>query len=124
MPTDFSQLVRIIINLINPLLVLLAGLALLAFFWGLAKFIFRVGGDEKAVDEGKRTMQWGLVALFVMLSIWGIIRFLQSDFLGICGTKLYKEGDSIPIVCTKVVDPVRTPPNPGVPNRSPIFPGR
>ncbi|MEX0932473.1 MAG: hypothetical protein WDZ61_01075 [Parcubacteria group bacterium] len=79
MPTNFSDLVRIIINLINPLLILIAGLALLAFFWGLAKFIFRVGGDEKAVDEGKRLMVWGLIGLFVMVSFLGIISLLYDD---------------------------------------------
>ncbi|MEX0932474.1 MAG: hypothetical protein WDZ61_01080, partial [Parcubacteria group bacterium] len=92
-------LIQSLIELIAQLTIVVAGLALLAFFWGLAKFIFRVGGDENAVDEGRRIMTWGIIALFVMMSVWGIIRFLQSDFLGICGTKLYKEGDSIPIIC-------------------------
>ena len=55
------------------------GLALLAFIWGLVKFISRVGGDEKAVTEGKKLMIWGLIALFIMISIWGILRFFSAS---------------------------------------------
>lgn len=80
-----KDLITAIGDLINPLIGILVGLALLAFFWGIAKFIFRVGGDEKAVAEGKRIMIWGLIALFVMISVWGIIKFMQDQFsLGGC----------------------------------------
>lgn len=77
----FSDFIDLILSLIGMLLPVVAGLALLAFFWGLAKFIARVGGDEKAVSEGKSLMVWGLIALFVLISIWGILGFL-SDQLG------------------------------------------
>ena len=73
-----KDLIRAVGGLINPIIAILVGVALLAFFWGLARFIFRVGGDEKAVDEGKRIMKWGLIALFVMVSVWGIIIFIQE----------------------------------------------
>jgi len=54
----------------------IAGLALLAFFWGLAKFIFSAGDEEKR-SEGKKIMIWGIIALFVMVSIWGIVIFVS-----------------------------------------------
>jgi len=73
--------------LITLLIPVVVGFALLSFFWGLVKFIFRVGGDEKAVEEGKRIMLWGIGALFVMLSIWGLVSFLRSN-LGIPGATL------------------------------------
>ncbi|MDO8471266.1 MAG: hypothetical protein Q7S49_01515 [bacterium] len=76
--TGVKDLIRAVGGLINPLIAILVGVALLAFFWGLAKFIFHVGGDEKAVDDGKRIMKWGLVALFVMVSVWGIVIFIQK----------------------------------------------
>ena len=79
--TGIKDLITAVGGLINPLIVILVGAALLVFFWGLAKFIFRVGGDEKAVEGGKRLMIWGLLALFVMISVWGIIRFMQNALL-------------------------------------------
>ena len=54
-------------------------LALLFFFWGIAKYI-RSAGSEK--DEGKIIMVWGIVALFVMASVWGLVAFLQTELLG------------------------------------------
>ena len=79
--TGIKDLITAVGGLINPLIVILVGAALLVFFWGLAKFIFRVGGDENAVEGGKRLMIWGLIALFVMISVWGIIRFMQNALL-------------------------------------------
>ncbi|NBD74154.1 hypothetical protein GVX82_03905 [Patescibacteria group bacterium] len=50
-------------------------LALLLFFWGVALFIFNAGDDTKRA-EGKKRMIWGIIALFVIFAIWGIIALL------------------------------------------------
>ena len=73
------DLIKIFLDLINTALPVVAGLALLVFIWGLVKFISRVGGDEKAIAEGKSLMVWGLVALFIMASFMGIIAFFSKD---------------------------------------------
>jgi hypothetical protein len=79
-PQNFGELVDIFIDLIRTALPVITGLAFLVFLWGLVKFIFRVGGgDEKAVEEGKNIMKWGLIALFVLISLWGIIRFAYNE---------------------------------------------
>jgi hypothetical protein len=66
----------------NILIPLAFSLCLLYFFWGMAKYIRSGAGGESAVEEGKRIMVWGVVALFVVTSIWGIIAFIRSE-LGI-----------------------------------------
>jgi hypothetical protein len=53
-------------------------LAFVVFFYGLAKFIL-ASGDPKAAQEGKGVMIWGVVALFVLISIMGIIGFLERS---------------------------------------------
>lgn len=83
-PANLKDLVNIFLGLINPILLLLAGLSLLAFFWGLMTFIFK-SGDTKALEEGKEMMKWSLVAIFVMVSLLGIIAFLRGTF-GFQGT--------------------------------------
>lgn len=87
-PTNFRELIDLIVGLIELTLPVLVGLALLAFLWGLVKFIYRVGGDEKAVTDGKNLMLWGLIALFILVSLMGIIAFFQSD-LGLTGPGPY-----------------------------------
>lgn len=75
--TGIKELIQAFGSLIKLLIPILVGAALLVFFWGLVKFIFRVGGDEKAVTDGKKLMIWGIIALFVIVSVWGIVSFMQ-----------------------------------------------
>ena len=79
MPTTLKAVVNVLLGIINPLILLLAGLSLLYFFKGLASLIFKAG-DEKAIEEGKDVMKWGLIALFVLVSLWGILGFLSQSF--------------------------------------------
>lgn len=51
-------------------------LALLYFFYGIAKYIWSVGTDK---EDGKKIMIWGIIALFVMSSVWGIIYFIREE---------------------------------------------
>jgi len=78
-PCNFAGLVGVFLDLIKLTIPVIAGLALLVFFWGLVKFISNISGDEKAIKEGKNLMVWGLIALFIMISIWGILRFFYRD---------------------------------------------
>ncbi len=66
-------------SLINTAIPLVLALAVLYFFWGLAQFIFNQGSEDKK-SEGRDIMIYGIIALFVMVSIWGLIRMLQSTF--------------------------------------------
>ena len=50
-------------------------LALLFFFWGLAIFILNAGNEE-ARARGRSIMIWGIVALFVIVSVWGLVNVL------------------------------------------------
>ncbi|MBI2086728.1 MAG: hypothetical protein HYT69_00955 [Candidatus Zambryskibacteria bacterium] len=82
-------------DLVRYATIVIAGIALLVFFWGLVKFIFKVGGDEKAVADGRRLMIWGLIALFVMVSIWGLIYFIQYELFG--GQFIFDTPPDIPV---------------------------
>lgn len=75
---DIQNLIKDVGNLVRTLTVLMAGVALLVFFWGLVKFIMKAG-DESALEEGRRLMLWGVIALFVMVSVWGLILFIQTN---------------------------------------------
>lgn len=68
-------------NAINAAIPVLIGLAVIAFFYGLVRFIFQAG-DENAIEEGKRIMLWGIISIFIMVALWGIMAFL-GDLLNI-----------------------------------------
>lgn len=65
-------------NIVSNLLIPLAfTLALLFFFWGVAKYI-RSEGNDKA--QARQIMVWGVIALFVMSAVWGLVRFIRTEF--------------------------------------------
>ncbi len=80
---DIKNFIQEIGTMVKSLTTLMAGIALLVFFWGLVKFITKAG-DEAALEEGRRLMLWGIIALFVMVSVWGLTLFIQTN-LGIHG---------------------------------------
>ncbi|KKS30816.1 MAG: hypothetical protein UV60_C0006G0082 [Parcubacteria group bacterium GW2011_GWA2_43_11] len=57
--------------------------ALVVFVWGLMVFIANAD-NEKERDEGKSRMVWGIVALFMIVSVWGVVALL-SDLMGVSG---------------------------------------
>jgi hypothetical protein len=62
---------------------LLLALAILAFFYGIVEYIWaKRKGDTKGVTDGNKFMTGGLIALFVMFSVYGIIKFAQSTIFG------------------------------------------
>ena len=76
-------------TIISRLIPITFALGILFFIYGLAKFIFSAG-DPEAHESGRNVMIWGLVALFVMASMYGIIQ-LATQTLGI------QPGGNIPI---------------------------
>jgi hypothetical protein len=68
-----------ILDIIRILIPIAFGLAIVLFFWGIVKFLWSEGSGK---DEGKRIMVWGVLAIFVMSSIWGLVRFVRGT-LGI-----------------------------------------
>jgi hypothetical protein len=81
--TNIEGLILSVGRLVNLLIPLVIGIAMLLFFWGLARFIMSAG-DEGAREQGRNLMIWGIIAFVVMLSLWAIVNFIQSA-LGING---------------------------------------
>jgi Type IV secretion system pilin len=84
-------------TLVNTAIPIVMALAVLAFFWGLVKFIFNAGNEE-AQKGAKSLMIYSVVALLVMTAIWGIITYIAND-LGI------QQNSGAPVVNTPQVIP-------------------
>lgn len=73
----FASLVSALINLFNTIIPVLVALGLVFFMIGVIRYIRHAG---KAAD--RTIILWSLVALFVMMSFWGILRVMSNTFLG------------------------------------------
>ena len=75
--TGLTNLALGIQTVISYLIPAAFALAVLAFFWGVARYIFSAG-EEEAKAEGRRIMVGGIIAIFVIAAIWGIVQFIGS----------------------------------------------
>jgi hypothetical protein len=96
--TPAQDLLCIAEDLVATATPIVAGIALLVFFWGLAKFILNAGIPDQR-KEGQQVMIWGIVALFVLFSIWGIVSFIQLT-LGVDDSAINGPAQHIPIFNT------------------------
>ena len=68
-------------NLLNKVIPLLIGLAVIAFLFGVLRFVFNADKEDKRA-EGRNFMIYGLIGIVVMVSVWGLVNFVQSSFFG------------------------------------------
>ncbi|HRH55460.1 MAG TPA: hypothetical protein PK609_01195 [Candidatus Paceibacterota bacterium] len=55
-------------------------IAVLMFIWGMVQYFIIGGANEEKREEGKQLAIWGVVAFFVMSSLWGIVNILDGTF--------------------------------------------
>lgn len=56
-------------------------LAALYFLFGLLKYVMNFDSETERSD-GRKHMIWGIIGLFIMLSVFGIIDFI-TDTIGV-----------------------------------------
>ena len=65
--------------LLKAIVPLLFAIALATFIYGVFDFI-RASASGEETGEKKQFMIWGIVALAVMFSVWGLVSLLQNTF--------------------------------------------
>ena len=58
---------------------ILITLALIYFLYGLAEYIFKAN-DVDTRTEGRERMIQGIIALFVMSTVWGLVGVISNTF--------------------------------------------
>lgn len=76
---DLRTLSVEVAEVLDIILNILITIAFIAFFWGVAKFIFS-SGNEKAITEGKQFMIYGILALFILWTFKAIILYFSGQF--------------------------------------------
>jgi len=80
-PTDvqtFLGFFTCIIN--NSIIPLIFAVAIVMFIWGVVQFFILNSDEEAKRAQGKQFMIWGVIALAVMLSVWGLVAILGTTF--------------------------------------------
>lgn len=65
--------------ILNPLIILMFAVAFLYFLWGIFEMVSSAG-NEDARRVGRQNMLWGIVGMFIMVAVYGILKILLSTF--------------------------------------------
>jgi len=78
--TDLTTFIQFLSETLSDEVVpLLVGVAVAAFIYGIIQYFLNPDNEEKR-KAGKSYILWGLIALFVMVSFWGIVSIMQNTF--------------------------------------------
>ncbi|MBU4224090.1 hypothetical protein KJ934_02620 [Patescibacteria group bacterium] len=68
---------KIIQSIANPAIKLMLAIAVMVFLYGVVEFILGADNEEKR-NVGRQHIIWGLIGLFIMVSVFGIMRILLN----------------------------------------------
>lgn len=77
--------------IVNPLIILLFVLAMVYFLYGLVQY-FISPDNEEIRTSSKSHMLWGVIGMFVMISVFGIMRIVLNT-LGEGNIKIESNGN-------------------------------
>ena len=77
---SFNHLLNnIIIQIVNPLIILISAGAFVVFLWGVFIFIKNADDDTKRA-EAQRAILWGFVGLIIIFGVYGILNIALGTF--------------------------------------------
>jgi len=78
--SNIQDLITLVLDILSLYVVpLLIAVAVVIFLAGVVKYI-TAGGDEEKRKEARNTMIYGIVGLFVMVAVWGLVWLLLNTF--------------------------------------------
>jgi hypothetical protein len=75
----FTDVVVKLIGLINQIIPVLFALAMVFFVWSGVQYVRQAGGEG---GEARSNLLWGVIALFVIFTVWGLVNILCLTLLG------------------------------------------
>lgn len=66
-------------QIMDSIIPLLMMLAFAAFLWGVVKYIYAAGDEEKR-KEAKGIIFWGILGMFILVAFWGLIQIVTTTF--------------------------------------------
>ncbi len=77
--TDVNSLTYKLTNIGNTFIQILIAVAVIIIIFNAVRFVLKSDSPEERSSIGKAIL-WSIVGLFVILSIWGLVRILTNTF--------------------------------------------
>jgi len=78
-PSNLTDFITLFTNIGLRVIPFLGVVSFLVFILGVVKFI-KAAGSEKEIGDSKKLIIWGIIGLFILATIWGIISFAKGEF--------------------------------------------
>ena len=77
-PKTVMDLAKWLVTIMNMATAMLITLAIVIYFWGI---VYNYNSISKDPAKMRAFLVWGVVAVFVMVSIWGIVALIKNSIL-------------------------------------------
>ncbi|NTV22327.1 MAG: hypothetical protein HGB03_02050 [Candidatus Yonathbacteria bacterium] len=75
--TTLVSILGVFKSVLDLLIPIVITLAVVIFFFGLAMYLLKADAEK---DKGRTIMIYGIVTLFVMIAVWGLVEVLANTF--------------------------------------------
>ena len=72
-----SVVTPIMSNIVNPIVWLMFGVAAVVFTYGVLQMVIK-GNDPEARTSGQKSILYGIIGMFIMVSAWGIVYLISN----------------------------------------------
>jgi hypothetical protein len=79
---SFGEFAQDMVEMLRYMIVVIFGLAVVAFLIGVVRTIAG-GNNENTRLEGRKLMLYGVIAIFVMVAFWGLVRVVTYSLFGV-----------------------------------------
>ncbi|MBU0723180.1 pilin [Patescibacteria group bacterium] len=94
-PPLFEDVLGNALGLVKNLFPILVALAVTYFLWGVIKYI-RLSDNPEERIKGRDLMIHGIIAIFVMVSLWGLVGILVDTFFDSPDDLIIRNPDDVP----------------------------
>ena len=78
--TNVNVLTQKFVDIGNTLIYLLVGLAILYIVFNVVQYFIKGSEEDEKRHKSGMNILWGVVGLFVIVSIWGLVNILVNTF--------------------------------------------
>jgi non-ribosomal peptide synthetase component F len=75
--TTVTSIIVSFTEALGPLVAALTSVAVAVFVWGMVVFVTK-SGDDQGRQAGRQRMIWGIIGLFLIVAVWGIVSLLGT----------------------------------------------
>lgn len=74
---NITSLLTELLGVFDIILLVIFGIAVIVFSWGIVKYI-TAAGDATKIKEARSFILWGLVGITILVVIYGLVQFIEQ----------------------------------------------